>query len=147
MSDAQKFVERFTRVWSAPQPEEFAALWAEDGTLLHPGMSQPIGKQEIVDYVRRIKAVAPDIRLTPRRWASVDEHVFIEWTITASLAGEQLSWDGVDRFTLRGDRAVEGIAWFDTLPLWARLDPAMERGSALEEAASRVSVGARTARD
>ncbi len=137
MSDPEKFVERFTRVWSSPQPEEFADLWTQDGTLLHPGMSEPIGRLEIVDYMRRITALTPDIRLRPLRWASVDKHVFIEWTISATFAGEQLSWNGVDRFTLRGDRASDGVAFFDTLPLWARLDPAMQRGSALEEAAAR----------
>jgi uncharacterized protein (TIGR02246 family) len=139
MSDVRQFVERFTRIWGAPQPEEFADLWAEDGTLLHPGMRQPIDRHQIVEYVRRLKTLTPDIRLIPRRWASVDQHVFIEWTITASVAGEQVSWDGVDRFTLRGDRAVEGIAYFDTLPLWSRLDPTMQRGSTLEEAAARAA--------
>jgi hypothetical protein len=43
MSDTEKFVERFTRVWSAPQPQEFADLWTEDGHLLHPGTNKPIG--------------------------------------------------------------------------------------------------------
>lgn len=108
MSDSEKFVERFTRVWSSPQPEEFADLWTQDGTLLHPGMSEPIGRLEIVDYLRRITALTPDIRLRPLRWASVDKYVFIEWTISATFAGEQLSWNGVDRFTLRGDRASDG---------------------------------------
>jgi hypothetical protein len=49
--------------------------------------------------------------------------------LTASVAGRQLSRDGIDHFTLRGDRAVEGIAYFDTLPLWTRLDPTMQRTS------------------
>jgi hypothetical protein len=42
---------------------------------------------------------------------------------------------GVDRFSLKGDRATYGIAYFDTLQLWARVDPDMDRGSPLEQAA------------
>ena len=138
MPDAEKFVQRFTEVWRSPQPQEFADLWTEDGVLLHPGMSHPIGHSEILDYVRRIKEVAPDISLRPTRWATAEDYVLIEWTITATFDGEPVSWDGVDRFTLRDDRATEGIAYFDSLPLWARLDPSMQRGSALETAAARA---------
>ena len=36
-----------------------------------------------------------------------------------------MSWDGADRFTLRGDRAVEGVAYFDTLPIWQKVNPSL----------------------
>jgi uncharacterized protein (TIGR02246 family) len=136
MANAEKFVERFTEVWRSPQPQEFADLWTEDGLLLHPGMDEPIGRSEIIDYVKRIKSVAPDISLRPIRWAGVEDYVLIEWTITATFNGERVSWNGTDRFTLRGDRASEGVAYFDSLPLWERIDPTMKRGSALETAVS-----------
>jgi len=148
VSNAETFVERFTEVWRSPQPQQFADLWHEDGTLLHPGMSQPIGgRQKIMRHVGKITQVAPDISLRPLRWAARGDDVFIEWRITATLAGEPVSWDGVDRFTLRDDRAVNGIAYFDMVPLWSRIDPAMARSTTLEEAAGAALVGDRATAD
>jgi ketosteroid isomerase-like protein len=134
MSDAEQFVSRFSEMWRAPKPDTFAALWHEDGELLHPGMESPISSAEIPDYVRRVKAAAPDVSLHVHRWAAAEDFVLIEWTITATVNEEAVEWSGVDRFTLRGDRAVYGVAYFDTLPLWARLDPSMERSGGLEVA-------------
>jgi hypothetical protein len=144
--DPESFVRRFTRVWSFPEPDEFADLWADGGVLLHPTMARAIPKAEVPDYLRRLKAVAPDIRLEPKAWAARGDQVFIEWTITATRRGaEPTTWDGVDRFTLRGDRAIEGIAYFDTAPLWARIDPSMDRGDLLDAAGEAAATAAASA--
>jgi SnoaL-like domain len=144
--DPESFLERFTRVWSNPKPDDFADLWAEGGVLLHPTMARAIPKDEIPNYLRRLKAVAPDIRLAPKRWAASGDQVFIEWTITATRRGaEQAEWSGVDRFTLQGDRAIEGIAYFDTAPLWARIDPSMDRGNLLDAASEAAATAGASA--
>src|SRR5947209_13357073 len=129
-ADPQAFVDRFTRVWASPEPETFADLWADGGVLLHPTMGEAIPREQIPDYVRRLKSFVPDISLAPIRWAAQGDDVFIEWTITMTPPGddEQVSWNGVDRFTLRGDRAIEGIAYFDTSPMWARMGAAPAEG-------------------
>jgi SnoaL-like domain len=143
--DPETFVRRFTRVWSDPEPDDFADLWADGGVLLHPTMARAIPKAEIPGYLRRLKAVAPDIRLQPNAWAAHGDQVFIEWTITATRrGGETAEWSGVDRFTLRGDRAIEGIAYFDTAPLWARIDPSLDRGDLLDAAAEAAATAAAT---
>jgi hypothetical protein len=136
MTDAEKFVDRFSEVWTAPQPEQFASLWAPEGRLLHPGMEESIGQDEIPDYMRRLTSIAPDISLRVERWAARDDFVLIEWTLSASLGEEKIEWTGVDRFTLREDRAIEGIAWFDTMPLWRRIAPDQAPERTLEEAAA-----------
>jgi hypothetical protein len=138
-TDPQGFVDKFTRVWASPEPDSFAGLWAEGGVLLHPTMGTSIPKEEIPDYVRRLKSFVPDIKLEPKRWASSGNHLFIEWTITMTPPGEDkpISWDGVDRFTLKGDRAVEGIAYFDTSPMWARMGARPGEGDLLDAAARR----------
>lgn len=134
MTDAERFVERFARIWQKPEPDAYADLWHGEGTLLHPGMEAPIPAPEIPDYVRRILRAAPDIRLDVESWAASQDIVLIEWTITTTIAGEERRWGGADRFTLRGDRAVEGVAYFDTLPLWAAVDPSLQRGELLDYA-------------
>jgi hypothetical protein len=134
-ADRGAFVRRFAAVWRSPEPETFAELWADTGTLFHPTMAAPIPHSAIPAYVERIKALVPDISLRVLNWAAIDSGVLIEWEITGSFAGEQLAWRGADRFALRGDRAVEGVAYFDTHALWARIDPSMDRGP-LEHAVS-----------
>ena len=55
--------------------------------------------------------------------------------MSASVRGQQVQWEGADRFTLKGDRAIYGVAYFDTLPLWVAIDPSMKRGDMLAVAA------------
>jgi hypothetical protein len=137
--DPKAFLEKFTRVWESPEPDAFADLWADGGVLLHPTMGTAIPKAEIPDYVRRLKALVPDVALKPKRAASEGNDLFIEWTITMTPPGaeERVSWDGVDRFSLEGDRAIQGIAYFDTSQIWARMGASPNEGDLLEAAASR----------
>jgi hypothetical protein len=86
-------------------------------------MEQPMSAAEVPGYIASVQAVMPEIHLEAARWAAAGDDVLIEWTITGTVAGQAVSWSGADRFTLRGEHAVEGVAYFDTLPLWARLDP------------------------
>ena len=86
-ADPQAFIEKFTRVWAAPEPDAFADLWADGGRLLHPTMGTSIPKQDIPGYVRRLKGFAPDIALKPIRWAARGDDLFIEWTITLTPPG------------------------------------------------------------
>jgi hypothetical protein len=120
--DANGFVEKLQRLWRDPQPETFADLFAPDGTLFHPTMERAIARSEVPDYVQRLKSVA-DLSLRVRSWAASRDVVLIEWTLRGTLDGERIELEGADRFTLRGDRAIEGVASFDASALWARLDP------------------------
>lgn len=131
-ADAAAFVDRFTEIWSDPDPERYRDLWHPDGVLLHPTMREPLPQEGIADYVRRLQSLVPDVSLRVERWAAGDDVVFIEWVLTGTLRGEPHEVSGVDRFTLRGDRAIEGVAWFDTMPLWTKIDPSMERGEITE---------------
>ena len=127
MTDVDRFIARFSETWQDPDPAAFADLFTPDGTLFHPTMERPISAAEVPDYLRAIKEVVPDITLEVENWAVREETVLIEWTIHGTFGGEPLSWKGADRFSLEGDKAKEGVAYFDTLTLWARLDPSLER--------------------
>lgn len=86
------------------------------------------------EYEGGLHALVPDFRIRVRRWAGRDDFVLVEWTASATWGGEFVEWGGTDRFTLRGDRAIEGVAYFDTQPLWARIDPNLQAPMQLEEA-------------
>ena len=122
MSPAERFVERFENEWRQLDPARFVeALYHPDATLRQPGMERPIGRDEMVAHAARLQALLPDIRLSVLGWAARDDLLLIEWRIRATLGGEPLEWEGVDRFVLRGDRAIDEVVYFDRLPLWARL--------------------------
>ncbi len=131
MTDAERFVEVFTERWSHPDPEQLADVQHPDGRLRHPGMDRFIGHDEIPAYLRRLLSVSPVIKLVPIRWASKGDIVFIEWQMSGTFSGQQLQWDGATRFTLRGDRAVEGVGYFDTFPLLEQLDPSLKEKNLL----------------
>jgi hypothetical protein len=69
----------------------------------------------------------PDISLAVANWAARDDVVFIEYEISGSVAGRPLSWTGIGRFKLRGERAIDAIGRWDNLDLLAQLDPTVRR--------------------
>ena len=131
MSNAENFIERWQHAWAVMDAQVWAELYHREGTLLQPGMVEPISRSEIPAHVGRINALLPDIKCEMRNWAARDDIVFTEWTITAHLFGKPIEWNGCDRFTLAGEHAIEEVVHYDTLPLWAILDPAMKRGGLL----------------
>ena len=117
-SEAARFVELFRKLWAEPNPERFAELFHPDGAFRHPG-GRTVARDQNAEYWRRVLARMPDLKLRPTAWASSGDRVFIEWSASATLAGRRIEWAGVTRFVLRGDRAVEGAAYFDPAQLQA----------------------------
>lgn len=113
-ADAGAFVARFADAWSDPDPAVFRTFWHDDGRLLHPTMNEPIMADAIPPHIRGVITAIPDVSLRVVRWASRDEHLFIEWELVGTLGGERIVVPGVDRFTLRGARAIEAVAYFDS---------------------------------
>jgi ketosteroid isomerase-like protein len=139
VENAERFVATFSEIWADPDPSRFNEILSENGTLLHPGMKAPLPGSQVPAYVERITRSFPDISLRVKRWAASGDDVLIEWTITTTLAGSRVEVPGADRFTLRDGRAIEGVAYFDTLPLWALLEPEMARDETIDEAAARIT--------
>ena len=130
MSDptpALAFMNRFEETWRAPTPEKFAALFHPEGRFMHPSMSEPRPASTAAGYFHDVLRATPDISLEVRRWAAPETHVLIEYSLSATLDGHRVSWNGADRFTLRGERALEGVAYYDPAAPLA----ALERSRAL----------------
>lgn len=78
----------------------------------------------------------PDISLEVRNWAARDEVIFVEHEISVTLADRPLSWGGIGRFTLQGERVIDVIGRWDTRELQAAIDPDFEHRSFAEAASA-----------
>ena len=132
MDRFERFLKSWRDHWRTMDPEGWVSLYHPEGTLLQPGMERPLTRGELADHVRRIHALLPDIRCEQRNWAARGDTLFVEWALSATFGGEPLCWEGADQFTLSGEQAFEEVVYFDTLPLWGRVDPAMKRGGLLD---------------
>lgn len=108
-------------------------------TIHHSGMPTPIRGTDEPDYVRGIKSLMPDIGLEVENWAANDDVVFVEYRMSATLAGCSLSWTGIGRFKLRGERAIDAIGRWDNLELLAQIDPTVSATAFAEAAAGLVA--------
>ena len=83
----------------------------------------------------------PDINLEVANWAANGDVVFVEYEMSGTLAGRSLSWTGIGRFKLRGERAIDAIGRWDNLDLLAQIDPAVSPTAFAEAAASLAAGG------
>jgi uncharacterized protein (TIGR02246 family) len=128
----ERFVERFQEAWRTFDPALWAELYRPDATVLGPQTRRTIGRDELIQNVARMPTLLPGFHYTVRRWAAKDETLLLEWAVTATVAGETVAWEGVDVFTLREGRVLAEVIYFDSLPLWERLDPSMRRPGLLD---------------
>jgi limonene-1,2-epoxide hydrolase len=126
---AASFVERFAAHWADPEPEAFRDLLHQETKNFYPGMAEPQGPDGIIGWLRSSVQMFPDITLDVTRWAVDEQAVLIELEGRATVNGRTVSWGAADRFTLTGDRCIEGRSYFDTRPLMEALQaPALGDG-------------------
>jgi hypothetical protein len=131
-SSAESFVVQFVDAWARTDSGGFAELWLRDGIFVHPTVASPLRGSEVPRWSERIKAAMPDFIFQADEWASRGELMFLQWTCTATVGSRSLRWSGVDRFRLRDWRISEEVVYFDTLELWAAIDPAMLRPALID---------------
>jgi ketosteroid isomerase-like protein len=125
--DAAAFVERFEAEWSKSDAKALGTLLADDVVLVQPAMPAVRGKAEAHKAFSRLFRLIPDLHVYVHRWAARDEVVFIEFTLTGTFGGKEVSWPAVDRFLLRDGLVAERISYFDPLPLMLTI-PRRPRG-------------------
>lgn len=125
-TQAAAFVARFAELWSAPESERFRDILHPDTLNLYPNMAEPQGPDGIVDWLQAAIDTFPGLRVEVTRWSTDGEAVLIEFEASATVDGRPLKWAGADRFTLEGDRCIEGRSYFDTAPLVAASAAAAE---------------------
>ena len=113
-----RFLEAYREAWADPASGRLADLWARDGKMMHPEFTEPIvGRDAVMDYLRRMLELAPDLTVRPLAAAASGDTVFIHFQGEGTFAGKKIVWEGVDRYDLDGDVAVYGIGFFDPGPV------------------------------
>lgn len=145
MTALSRFLENFADFGHAPNPDKYENLFdPEDGTVLHPGMTTPLHRNQVRAYMSSYLAGVLDFRFEIATWAEHDGTVFLEARNTGRPGGgEPLEWGTVYCVTLRGDRVLRGRAYGDRVPLLARLMPdlTLAEAAALGAPAPGLDVG------
>jgi ketosteroid isomerase-like protein len=119
--DAPRFVERFADAWGHSDIDRLLALLTDDVVLRQPMLPTTFGKSAARDAFGRLFAAFPGLRATVHNWGAEGDVLFIEFTLTCSFGGRELSWPAVDRFLLRDGLAAERVNYFDPLPLFLKV--------------------------
>lgn len=139
MTNAERFMQHYMEVWPSFDADRLDLAIDPEATIHHSGMPTPIRGTDEPDYVRAIKALMPDIRLEVLNQAANGDVVFVEYEMSGTLAGRPLTWTGIGRFKLRGERAIDAIGRWDNLELLSRIDPTVSATAFAETAARLVA--------
>ena len=121
----EEWVRAFIEGWRAPTDadsfaDHFDDLMTDDVRLIQPQLPTAVGRHAFREqFARPVFELVPDLHATVHRWAADGDTVLIEFTLAGTLAGRPVSWDCVDRVTLRDGLATERRAYFDPTPLLA----------------------------
>lgn len=115
------FVDRFQSAWASSDPDQLAALLADDVVLIQPVMPVSVGKAAAREGFARLLRMIPDLHVVVHEWATRNDVVLIEFTLTGTFGGREVAWPAVDRIRLRDGLIVERISYFDSMPLNAQM--------------------------
>jgi len=123
-ANVERFLERFAAFGAEPSAERYEDLFDPlEGEVLHPGMTAPLHRDLVREYMAAYLATVPGFRFEIVRWAEQGGVVFVEARNEGRPGGEKLAWPSVYRIVLRGDRVLSGQAFLDRVPLLAALVP------------------------
>ena len=129
LAAARDIVGRFAACWHRPAADDLGALMHPDTRNQIPPMREPSDRAGVVEHFRGVLRQLPDLRVEVERWAPTGDAVMIEWKAHATVAGAPLSWSGVDRFNVRGDRMYEAMVYWDTRALAERVAAAIAQAT------------------
>jgi ketosteroid isomerase-like protein len=114
LAGAVRLVNLFAEKWAKPNAEGLRDLMHADTQNLIPPMTAPADREGVIDHFRQVLQQLPDLTIEVVRWAPTGDTVMIEWRAHATVAGQPLSWMGVDRFGIRGGKMYEAQVYWDT---------------------------------
>jgi hypothetical protein len=120
---AQAWVEMFAEGWRAPTDADSFAdhflPWLEpDVRMLAPQMPVLVGYEAFREgFVRPFFGLLPGLHGETGDWSARGDVIHIELTLRATLGGRPVEFATCDRIVLRGERAIERLAYSDPTPL------------------------------
>ncbi len=126
LADAHALVERFAAMWAKPDLGSMERLMHADTRNLIPPMTQPADRAGVLAHFSEVLRQLPDLWIEVIRWAPTGDTVMLEWCARATVAGQALSWTGVDRFRIRGERMYEAHVYWDTRQVAANFAAAVQ---------------------
>jgi ketosteroid isomerase-like protein len=124
LPDHEGIVAALAEAWAQGSGHALAALYADRGTLMAPGLDAPVTRADVAAYRRHLAATFGPIVLEPVDWAANGPDLFVEWRGRAQWLGAPATLDRIERYTIGADgRIAESRAYFDTLALIERANP------------------------
>jgi SnoaL-like domain len=115
----QEFVQRFTKVWKNPSPEELMELLHPDVVLYQPHLPAIRGREAALEEFQRLFRWLPELYGEVKRSSGSNGVVFIEWQMKCPIGKQGVAIRAVDRFILQDGLGIERVAYFNQLPLVA----------------------------
>jgi hypothetical protein len=100
-------------------------LFDPEGTVQHPGMTEPLNGPDITDFIHRALRLMPDFHLRPLRWCARHDTLFVEARNSGSVNGQPITWPATYCLVLRDDRVLAGRAYYDRAAVLSHQDPAL----------------------
>ena len=119
---AAQLYDRFERLWEVRDPGLIADIVAADGQSYWSGQGAVAGR-DYPDRWQSLVGAVDALEFTVTGRAAQDPYLFIGWHVRATVGGQSVEFDGVDRFRLRGELADEVYVVFDTAPMRELLAP------------------------
>lgn len=113
-----RVVDRFAAGWREPHPHAWDELLDEEVELRQPLMPDGVGRAHWQREFARLQALLPDLRGEVLRWAGQDDTVYVGIRCRATVGGQPLQFQAVDRLTITPDGTVTArVSYLDPYPL------------------------------
>jgi hypothetical protein len=120
---AQAWVEMFAEGWRAPVDadsfaDHFIAWLHPEIRLLQPQMPVLVGYEAFREgFVRPMFETFPGLHGEVAGWGARGDVVYIEVMLRGTFGGRPIEFTSCDRVTLRGEKAIERLAYSDPTPV------------------------------
>ena len=131
LAEATRLFDARRTAWLREDLEGYLALWADDMTFAAPSPPQALrGRDAFAELVRRSNAMTRPLRFNVLHLALAGADVVLaEWVITVEHreSGQQITWRGMIRCTLRDGLIVEWREYWNPADLAAASTLAVQR--------------------
>jgi len=131
LAEATRLFDARRTAWLREDLDGYLALWADDMTFAAPSHPEPLrGRPAFAELVRRSNTATRPLRFNVLHLALAGEDVVLaEWVITVEHreSGQQITWRGMSRCTMRDGLIVEWREYWNPADLAAASSLSVQR--------------------